>query len=330
MAQGPNAFDGTAAEQLKRSLPPLTPAEDAPSSPAVRQYLSHYGIDFPELQSRHAFGMVTAADWQLATHVYRPAGPPRGTFIILHGLFDHAGLYGHAIRFCLEQQFAVCMADLPGHGLSSGESVATDDFSRYREAVGDWLSRLVSHELPGPFHMLGQSMGGAIAMDCALHWCRQSPQPLEQGPVVVEKLFLLAPLLRSYNWHRVRYYHWIGHLFRDRIAREFSDNSRDGEFLRFLREHDPLQPRYISGLWLRALVRWQRKFRRLPPCSLPVRVFQGDDDGTVNWRWNLPRIQRRFPDLALTMLPGGRHHLVNESPDYRRQMFSVMERDLEP
>lgn len=329
MARRPDVFDEAAAAHLKRSLPPLFPEEDAPSLAAVSQYLAHYGIDFPALQSRHAFGTVAAAGWQLATHVYRPAGPPRGTFIILHGLFDHAGLYGHVVRFCLEQQFAVCMLDLPGHGLSSGRSVAINDFAGYREAVREWLSCLVPHELPAPFLMLGQSMGGAIAMDCVLHWCAESPEPpLQQGPVKVDRLFLLAPLVRPTEWRRVWLYDWIGHRFRDGVEREFSDNSHDGEFLRFLREKDPLQPRRISGRWLRALVRWQGEFRRLPPCSLPVRMFQGDEDGTVDWRWNLTRIQRRFPHLSLTMLPGGRHHLVNESEDYRREMFAVMERDL--
>lgn len=329
MARRPDAFDEAAAAQLKQSLPPLSPEEGAPSSPVVNCYLAHYGIDFPALQSRHAFGMVAVDGWQLATHVYHPAGPARGTFIILHGLFDHAGLYGHVIRFCLEQRFVVCIADLPGHGLSSGEPAAIGDFSRYREAVNDWLGCLGPQQLPAPFHLLGQSMGGAVAMDCVLHWCRNTEKgPLQQGAVEIDRLFLLAPLLRPTEWHRVRFYDWIGHHFRDHAEREFTDNSHDAAFLRFLREQDPLQPRRISGRWLRALVRWQREFRCLPPCSLPVRVFQGDDDDTVNWRWNLPRIRRQFPHLLLTMLPGGRHHLSNESAHYRSEIFSVMERDL--
>ncbi|MGM0632909.1 MAG: alpha/beta hydrolase, partial [Pseudomonadota bacterium] len=326
MARRPNAFDEAAATHLKRSLPPLSSGKSPAPSPEVDRYLAHYGIAFPDLSSRHVFGMVDAAGLDLATHIYHPAGPPRGTFIILHGLFDHAGLYGHVIRFCLAQQFVVCIADLPGHGLSSGEPADIDDFSRYREVLREWIRCLAPHALPAPFLMLGQSMGGAIAMDCTLHWCGNSPEgPLQQGPVEIERLFLLAPLLRPVDWLRVRFYHWIGHHFHSHIEREFSTNSRDEVFLRFLREQDPLQPRHLSGRWVRAMVRWQREFRRLPSCSLPVRMFQGDDDGTVNWRWNLPRIQRRFPQLSLTMLPGGRHHLANESADHRREMFSVME-----
>lgn len=330
MARAPEAFDEAAAEQLKRSLPPLSLDACPPSSPAVDQYLAHYDIDFPDLQSRHLFGTVMAGGVPLATHVYYPAGPARGTFIILHGLFDHAGLYGHVIRFCLQQQFVVCIADLPGHGLSGGEPADIDAFFRYRDVLNDWLWSLAPHELPAPFHMLGQSMGGAIAMDCVLHWCRNAPRgPLQQGAVEIDRLFLLAPLLRPVEWLRVRFYHWVGHLFRSHVEREFTDNSGDEAFLRFLREQDPLQPRHLSGRWVRALVRWQREFRRLPPCSLPVRMFQGDHDGTVNWRWNLPRIRDRFPQLSVTMLPGGRHHLANEAADYRREMFSVMENDLQ-
>ncbi len=54
--------------------------------------------------------------------------------------------------------------DLPGHGRSEGEPA--DDIAVYR----DWLHRFAGALSIGPFVAAGHSMGGAIALDYALHY----------------------------------------------------------------------------------------------------------------------------------------------------------------
>lgn len=54
--------------------------------------------------------------------------------------------------------------DLPGHGRSEGEPA--DDIAVYR----DWLHRFADALGIGPFVAAGHSMGGAIALDYALHY----------------------------------------------------------------------------------------------------------------------------------------------------------------
>ncbi len=54
--------------------------------------------------------------------------------------------------------------DLPGHGRSEG--VPENEISAYR----DWLHRFVETIGLGPFIPAGHSMGGAIALDYALHY----------------------------------------------------------------------------------------------------------------------------------------------------------------
>ena len=52
-----------------------------------------------------------------------------------------------------------------------------------------------------------------------------------------------------------------------------------------------------------------------------VNIIQGDGDHTVDWRHNLQILQDKFPNQRLLVLPGGQHHLVNESPEQRQRMY---------
>lgn len=317
-------FTEEAAGRLTRSLEEIDLQALQPSAGEGWQtYFDHYGIDFPSLQSGHAFGLFGAGGYRLACHCYRPLQEPHGTFFLLHGYFDHVGLYGHAIRFALEQGFAVLAFDLPGHGLSAGERASIDRFSRYREVFSVLLDRAKEARLPEPWYVLAQSMGGAVAMDHALHAAQPGVGPGDTRAPLPERLFLLAPLLRPLGWRAVKLGYYLRRWFLSTIPRQFSENSSDREFLRFLRERDPLQPRLIATRWLGALIRWQRRFRACPPCDVPVTVAQGDKDGTVDWRYNLPMIRRKFPDTEVITIPGGRHHLVNETPELRRQFFQA-------
>lgn len=322
MTAASGVFTEEAAGRLTRSLGAIDLQALRPAAgDGWQQYFDHYGIDFPSLQSGHAFGLFEAGGYRLACHCYRPLEEPRGTFFLLHGYFDHVGLYGHAIRFALDQGFAVLAFDLPGHGLSTGERASIDRFSRYREVFSVLLEKAQEAGLPGPWYILAQSMGGAIAMDYTLHAARHRKGSGDTDNPLPRRLFLLAPLLRPLGWRAVKLGYHLRRLFVSTIPRQFSENSSDREFLRFLREQDPLQPRIITTRWLGALIRWQRQFRAHPPCDVPVSIAQGDNDGTVDWRYNLPKIRGKFPDTEVVTIPGGRHHLINEAPELRQQFL---------
>ena len=52
-------------------------------------------------------------------------------------------------------------------------------------------------------------------------------------------------------------------------------------------------------------------------------IIQGTADGTVDWRYNLPAIRAKFPAAREVLIPGARHHLVNESVAFREQVFAA-------
>ena len=299
-----NVMTKNELDRLRESLPPFAEADVTAGGETLR-YLQFYGLDlggsFAGLS--HRVGTVDSGDHRLAVHLWSRAGE-RPLMLIVHGYLDHVGLYGHLVRFALERGHNVLALDLPGHGLSTGEPAAIDDFGRYRAALRDVLERAAPARRR--LDVIAQSTGGAVVMDTL-----QREPELIDGAVV-----LLAPLVRPRSWGQVRFLHtllrWL-----NGVPRRFERNSGDAEFLRFLRA-DPLQSRRISVQWVGALRRWLPDFLAAAPSPRPLLVVQGDADDTVDWRYNLPQIRRLFPQAETHMLKTARHHLANETEALRR------------
>nr|WP_281423889.1 alpha/beta hydrolase [Oceanobacter mangrovi] len=259
--------------------------------------------------------------YQLAVQQWRVEGA-RGNLLMVHGYYDHVGLYGSLIDFALQQRLNVLAFDLPGHGLSSGEQASIDDFDTYRKV----FVQLFEHgqqQLPElPWIVVGQSTGGATLATWLLH---DRPQA---NSCPVKDVWLLAPLLRPRGWSTGRWLHTVAHPFLKRLKRHFSLNGNNPEFSRFLATMDPLQARYLSVRWVTALKRWIGWIERQPPMAFPVLLVQGSADETVDWQHNLPCYQSLFRDLEVMMLEGGHHHLVNEEPVKRQRLYQHLAKRL--
>ena len=288
--------------RLANGLPPFAPRH-CPGEAAA--YLDYYNLnvfgEFP--QAALGLGAVRSGDHRLAVHCWElPAACD--TLLLVHGYFDHVGLYGHLVRFGLSRGFNVVAFDLPGHGISSGSRAEIRDFAEYRQAIADALAAVAY--LPGARHVIAQSTGGAATMD----YLQGGESP------ALHKVILLAPLVRPSQWRRTVFTHRLLHRFIEQVPRRFADSSQDPQFLDFLRR-DPLQSLVVPVCWVTALRRWIPRFLAGAVCDHEVLVIQGDADDTVDWRYNLGQVQRLFPATRLFMVPGGRHHLANEDSDTR-------------
>ncbi|MEP5765771.1 MAG: alpha/beta hydrolase [Halieaceae bacterium] len=302
--------------ELAADLPVLQ-LESAPAGAGdldehLDDYLDFYGINFGEEfpQARHTLGRVESGAHHVAVQVWQQPGADN-TLLLVHGYFDHVGLFGHLIRFGLSRGANVVAFDLPGHGLSSGEQAEISDFEEYRQAIVDVLAAV--RELPGARQVIAQSTGAAAVME----YVQVTADP------VFDQLVLLAPLVRPHSWGRIKLAHTLFHRWIREIPRKFAENSQDREFLRFLRT-DPLQSTIISVRWLGALRAWIKRFLAHAPLQQELLILQGDDDGTVDWVYNIPQIQQKFPRATVHYLPGGRHHLANESGELRQSYLAII------
>lgn len=301
-------------EALKKNLPPLDITQQY-RSPEQQEYFRHYKLDFedryPGLQ--HFFGRIDSGEYRLACHYFR-CEQARGSCFILHGYYDHAGLFNHLIDYCIQRQLSVVIFDLPGHGLSSGEQVSINDFSDYQAALNTVLERFEG-ELIDPWYALAQSTGGAILMDYLL----DNPQS------IFSKTVLLAPLVRPKGWAGAAVLGSLLKLVTRRFPRRPSNSSSDEGFKKFINENDPLQSPVLSVVWLTALRRWVARFLLHKPCEHAPLVVQGKKDSTVDWLYNIGIIRKKFPRAEICYMDNARHHLANETEQKRAKLYRLMD-----
>lgn len=298
-----------------QALGPIAPFS-ADHEPSLANYLAHYGLA-PLLNEYVGLyvGYTGTSRYQLWTQVWSPAAPI-GTVFVVHGYFDHLGLYRHLLERLLERRWRVVLWDLPGHGLSSGKRACIDDFAHYGECLTALQEQLDARGLaPRPWLGIGQSTGAAILATDALS---------RPGEDRWAGLALLAPLVRPAGWSQASWLHLLAGPFFQSVPRRFRANSTDAEFAAFLREHDPLQPEHLSLNWVSAMRRWMPQLLALPPIGLPTLILQGEQDATVDWEWNLAVLERKFPNARIQRHPEARHHLVNEAAPIRDALFQAL------
>ncbi len=292
----------------------LMPAQIESDNPALQAYHRHYGLDAMVEQCDYRIGLVNMPDFRFCMQRFRPE-QPRGLAVVCHGYMDHMGLYGHLIQHLLAEKLEVFIYDLAGHGLSGGDPLAVDNFDEYAHQLQKVLQMVESpDELP--LILVGQSTGAAVIS--AQQWL--CPQP----SLAIAHRILLAPLVRPALWRAIRRkFHMLKH-FLQQVPRRYSANSHDAGFLRFLQQNDPMQHGDIPLSWISAMQAWADYIETAEAKRCAVTCVQGIADGTVDWHHNLRVLSRVYPEMRVELVEGARHHLVNESPEYRDQVFGVI------
>ena len=302
-------------ELLLAELRPLAAA--SPLSAQQQAYRNFYG--FAEMDAQHTrMGVIEAGGYRIVVQAWWPQ-EPRATLVLLHGYYDHSGLYRHVIEWALGMGFAVLTCDLPGHGLSSGPRASIGDFAEYQVVLQALLEQAANLAMPQPWHLCGQSTGAAILIDYLL-----TGSPAAE----IGESILLAPLVRprAWGWSQLSYH--LLRAFVSEIPRRFSNNSNDADFIDFIQSGDPLQPRNLPTAWVGALRRWVPRIERAPASLRSPLIVQGEADMTVDWRHNLALLQEKFAEPRILRLPEARHHLANETPALRQRYFDFLSQQL--
>lgn len=278
------------------------------------EYLSFYGIDETNL-SNYKRVKLTKRSIETTIHVFEPSKINK-TVLLIHGYFDHTGSLKNLINFFLAKDWRVISYDLQGHGLSTGNRGEIKDFQEY---VQMFQSVLVFCEEQGVFpnSVVAHSTGAAICTDFLL----------EKSQSPFEKVIYLAPLVRTSNWQFIITGAKIIPFFIRKLTRRFRTNSGDKEYLKFVR-NDPLQSKFISIPWVLALINWDKKIKQRGPSTTDLLVIQGTDDATVDWKYNLPFLKKKFPSSKLVIIDDGKHQLANDCIKIRKVIFNLIEANI--
>ena len=239
-------------------------------------------IDKGIIDDQH--GYVKSADGTCLFYQYWPAAqerPNSPVVLVLHGIGYHSAPYKVIADALNPGGIDVYALDARGHGLSCGRRGSVGSPGKVREDVSAMV-RLVKLQRPSAkFFLLGESMGGAFALNYA-----------KENSDQIAGLILLAPAIgvpmgqffRLSNLPLLPYYlFWQKTPAISLIGKRLDESSRDGNFIA-ARRADPLAYQKVSFKYLReisALVNnWKKEIA--PRVPAPTLIVQGAEDRIVS------------------------------------------------
>ena len=115
---------------------------------------------------------------------WHPPVTAKAVLVIVHGHGGHSGIFTRMINYLLERNYAVYSFDLRGNGRSPGQRGYINNWAEFREDLTAFLELVTRENLDLPLFLIGQSLGGTIALDYVL---RQSNS--------IKGLILMSPAL---------------------------------------------------------------------------------------------------------------------------------------
>lgn len=208
------------------------------------------------------------------------AAPPQ-TLVLLHGVNDQAGTW-FTVAPALAQRFRVILPDLPGHGESDPR-----DGSLAISMIVDRIAAILPHE---PFTLLGNSLGGWIAMLCTLRHPERVRALILEASGGLSRPFA-APVLATNREEAdliLRAVHGPAYQAPEWVIEGLLARAQDSPLLRVTEaEEHHLDP-------------------RLGDIRVPAHLIWGADDGVLPLSY-AEELQRGIPGARLHVLEGAAH-----------------------
>lgn len=221
--------------------------------------------------------LTTADGLLLQRYRWLPPDAARGAVVLVHGIAEHAGRYGHVAAYLNGAGYAVEAFDLRGHGRSEGPRAYVTDFAAYLDDLDRVLAQVRAAHPGVPLFLLGHSMGGMIATH---HVLERQPR--------LDGLVLSAPALAAgtdFSALRSAAARLLGRFLpRLPVQKLEAAHLSHDPAVEAAYESDPL----VWRGWLRAgmgaaMLRTLAAIeRREPELALPLLVLQGTADEIVN------------------------------------------------
>lgn len=250
----------------------------------------------------------------LHAQAWLPEGEPRAVVVISHGLAEHGGRYAALAERLVARNYAVYALDHRGHGRSPGGRANIERFAWVVSDLGTFVGRAQRQHPGHPAFLIGHSMGGAIALGCAL-----------QFPDALKGLVLSAPAL-AIGEDVSALKSWMVRLLSavapgvGALTLPASAISRDPAVVSAY-ERDPLVYRgSIPARTLAELLAAMKAFpERMPRLRIPVLLQHGTADSLVPYEANRSLYAALGqPKLRAVRTYDGRFHEIYNEPERDR------------
>lgn len=154
---------------------------------------------------------------------WHPQALARAVLVIVPGHGGHSDIFTRMVEYLIERNYLVYSFDLRGNGRSPGQRGYINSWAEFRADLKAFLDLVTAKQPNLPLFVIGQSMGGTIALDYIL-----------REPNQLQGLILMSPALGSIGVSPWKL--WIGKML-SRILPHFaldtgidlSTGSRDPE-----------------------------------------------------------------------------------------------------
>jgi alpha-beta hydrolase superfamily lysophospholipase len=257
--------------------------------------------------SEHSF---KAGDGRDIFYRKATAEPERGRVVLVHGLGEHGGRYGHVARRLLSLGLSVFIPDHRGHGRSGGRRGHVARFGRY---LTD-LKKMVALAATGAvedrrMYLVGHSLGGLIVTRYVQEFPEDAAAAVVSSPAL--RLPGHVPALKAALGRVMSgLIPWLslsGELVQDKI-------SHDPEVVRAYR-NDPLVHSRVTARWFtETTAAMERALEKAPQVQTPMLFQLAGDDYLVDARGAREVFERLgAQDKTLIEYPDLYHEIYNET-----------------
>lgn len=265
-----------------------------------------------------------------------PMAEAKGTVLLFPGRTEYAEKYGRAAADLQARGYRTVAIDWRGQGLA--DRVAGDpalghvaQFSDYQVDVQTLLRGIEGLEIPGPFFLLGHSMGGAIGLRALYEGLPVNAAAFTAPMWGIE----LHAILRPIAWLVSSASQVLGMsetlspgtrsetyvLFEDFQKNKLTTDLEMYDYMRHqAREHPELMIGGPTTKWLYEALHETRALSRMAPPPVPALTFLGTSEGIVS-RQRVRDRMASWPDGHLKMVEGARHEVMMEGPGVRASTF---------
>jgi acylglycerol lipase len=227
---------------------------------------------------------------ELFYRCWQPQGQARGAVLLVHGVSEHSGRYGHVGEFLASRGLSVHAYDQRGHGRSGGREGWVEKFDDFLDDLAAVHAYVRERSVGLPLFLLGHSMGGLVVTAYLLERPAKPDFVVLSGPAIVP---ILAPGDRTIDPSRL---------------------SRDPEVQRAYMD-DPLvlRERVSDELFMRLADGLGYIVGRGDEIRLPLLLIQGSDDLLCSAEGNAAYLGGTSADRTIKIYPEGRHEMFNET-----------------
>lgn len=261
---------------------------------------------------------------------------PKGTVLMFAGRTEYVEKYGRLAEDLARAGYGMVSFDWRGQGLADRPQHEPGmghvlSFDEYRQDVAAFRGALEKLGVPKPWYLIGHSMGGCIGLR-ALFDGLPVPAAVFTGPMwgiqMPTILRLLSPvligisaLLGRDDRFALTTGPWEDDPFEGNILT--SDPEQFAYMARQTAEHPELTLGGPSFRWVGEAQREAEELLALPALDLPVVTIVGTDEVRVSLD-NARRRMQSWPRGEFVLVEGGRHEVLFENPDRRKQALDAI------